>query len=735
MAAILTSSSSPNASIGLIATAASTSIPTSTSIPLTASSIVTPNPSAVHVASSPKRGPPAPASPALEEASSLRLLTSVAPWPVPTPAHPAVTSQGGGSGPPSTAAPTTHSPIGAPLFQVEDALPYLDQVKYRFWNQPQVYDDFLDIVVDIIMIDILKESQSIDLPGVIERVLGLFKGHPDLIVGFNTFLPNGYKIEVEATLNGRPILGHHGTSAEGTLQTITVVHSPDGVIKHTSTTQVPAFPPPYADAFPTVSVAPPTSAPLLWAAHVTEHGPGHSHKTSHPIQQQASHSGQTSSSIRGCSPSPPLQPPYAGPTRPSSLVNRICSRGIDLQEFDNLPDDLLYSDNSGVPGSSWHPQGSTTVDTTTFAPSPGLVTRGPTSVAPSQSDGTISGGPTSVGQLLQLGIGGPSPRSMDPQGPGVSSMSSGPVGSIQGVRVRGPGVPSHEIYAAGTSARMPQGQMIGVSGTQSRIIKGPWGVGVPKSSAEHMMVPVSSELGTVLLNQARIKQEVLNQNKQEEEQARSTEPEHLSKTFTLFILMELMDQSLEDFIRKRNEGYDRDSKQLSEDDVDTAKRIFWEILWAVTLMHENGYIHRDLKPQNILLSNDAWTVKLADLGIAVQLQERNVETGTRTARRGTRFYAAPEQYNSLPGFEEPSYYGGEVDVYALGVILVDILLPLSPGQRIKANNWLRSPETKIPDEVKAVLSTEAFDCLRKMVDKDPKVRPTIGGLCITVLLW
>lgn len=38
---------------------------------------------------------------------------------------------------------------------------------------------------------------SIDTPGVINRVSNLFKGHPDLIVGFNTFLPPGYKIEVE----------------------------------------------------------------------------------------------------------------------------------------------------------------------------------------------------------------------------------------------------------------------------------------------------------------------------------------------------------------------------------------------------------------------------------------------------------------------------------------------------------------------------------------------------------
>uniref|UniRef100_A0A8C5RMC5 SIN3 transcription regulator family member A n=1 Tax=Laticauda laticaudata TaxID=8630 RepID=A0A8C5RMC5_LATLA len=41
------------------------------------------------------------------------------------------------------------------------------------------------------------KSQSIDTPGVISRVSQLFKGHPDLIMGFNTFLPPGYKIEVQ----------------------------------------------------------------------------------------------------------------------------------------------------------------------------------------------------------------------------------------------------------------------------------------------------------------------------------------------------------------------------------------------------------------------------------------------------------------------------------------------------------------------------------------------------------
>lgn len=36
----------------------------------------------------------------------------------------------------------------------------------------------------------------IDTPGVIKRVSQLFRGHPNLIVGFNTFLPTGYKIQV-----------------------------------------------------------------------------------------------------------------------------------------------------------------------------------------------------------------------------------------------------------------------------------------------------------------------------------------------------------------------------------------------------------------------------------------------------------------------------------------------------------------------------------------------------------
>uniref|UniRef100_A0A6Q2Y346 Paired amphipathic helix protein Sin3a n=1 Tax=Esox lucius TaxID=8010 RepID=A0A6Q2Y346_ESOLU len=95
---------------------------------------------------------------------------------------------GPGSGICVPAAASAPSPSYCGGVPVEDALSYLDQVKLQFGNQPQVYNDFLDIMKEF-------KSQSIDTPGVISRVSQLFKGHPDLIMGFNTFLPPGYKIE------------------------------------------------------------------------------------------------------------------------------------------------------------------------------------------------------------------------------------------------------------------------------------------------------------------------------------------------------------------------------------------------------------------------------------------------------------------------------------------------------------------------------------------------------------
>ncbi|URD83876.1 Paired amphipathic helix protein [Musa troglodytarum] len=86
----------------------------------------------------------------------------------------------------------THMPAPAvgttPKLTTNDALAYLKAVKDVFQDKREKYDEFLEVMKDF-------KSQRIDTNGVIMRVKELFKGHLDLILGFNTFLPKGYEIK------------------------------------------------------------------------------------------------------------------------------------------------------------------------------------------------------------------------------------------------------------------------------------------------------------------------------------------------------------------------------------------------------------------------------------------------------------------------------------------------------------------------------------------------------------
>uniref|UniRef100_A0A6B2LGF6 Histone deacetylase interacting domain-containing protein n=1 Tax=Arcella intermedia TaxID=1963864 RepID=A0A6B2LGF6_9EUKA len=67
---------------------------------------------------------------------------------------------------------------------------FLERVKTVFESKPAVYTQFLDIMKEF-------KAQTINTPGVIARVKQLFQGHKDLILGFNSFLPAGYRITPE----------------------------------------------------------------------------------------------------------------------------------------------------------------------------------------------------------------------------------------------------------------------------------------------------------------------------------------------------------------------------------------------------------------------------------------------------------------------------------------------------------------------------------------------------------
>ncbi|KAK8566032.1 hypothetical protein V6N12_059575 [Hibiscus sabdariffa] len=71
-----------------------------------------------------------------------------------------------------------------------DALTYLKEVKGMFQDQKDKYDLFLEVMKDF-------KAQRTDTVGVIARVKALFKGHNNLIYGFNTFLPKGYEITLD----------------------------------------------------------------------------------------------------------------------------------------------------------------------------------------------------------------------------------------------------------------------------------------------------------------------------------------------------------------------------------------------------------------------------------------------------------------------------------------------------------------------------------------------------------
>lgn len=83
-----------------------------------------------------------------------------------------------------TSAPAGQSQQG---LTTDDALAYLQAVKDMFKDKKGKYDEFLEVMKDF-------KAQRINTAGVTARVKDLFKGHRDLILGFNTFLPKGYEI-------------------------------------------------------------------------------------------------------------------------------------------------------------------------------------------------------------------------------------------------------------------------------------------------------------------------------------------------------------------------------------------------------------------------------------------------------------------------------------------------------------------------------------------------------------
>ena len=139
-----------------------------------------------------------------------------------------------------------------------------------------------------------------------------------------------------------------------------------------------------------------------------------------------------------------------------------------------------------------------------------------------------------------------------------------------------------------------------------------------------------------------------------------------------------------------------------------------DICSALVLCREKGIIHRDIKPQNIFVSEHG-DYKLGDFGIA-----KTVEKTTGGTKIGTYSYMAPEVYNNQP-------YGTAADIYSLGLVMYWLLnehrlpfLPMPPKTpSISENEQARlrrfrgepipSPENGSPELKRIVLKACAYD--------------------------
>ncbi|GMR38257.1 hypothetical protein PMAYCL1PPCAC_08452, partial [Pristionchus mayeri] len=102
------------------------------------------------------------------------------------------------------------------------------------------------------------------------------------------------------------------------------------------------------------------------------------------------------------------------------------------------------------------------------------------------------------------------------------------------------------------------------------------------------------------------------------------------------------------------------------------KAWFKQIVCAVDYIHKEGLIHRDLKPNNILIV-EANHLKLCDLGIARERKfDEGADTGITGTWGGTMLYMSPEQ-----AFR----YSSKSDVFTLGLILAELCLVMSESAR------------------------------------------------------
>lgn len=163
--------------------------------------------------------------------------------------------------------------------------------------------------------------------------------------------------------------------------------------------------------------------------------------------------------------------------------------------------------------------------------------------------------------------------------------------------------------------------------------------------------------------------------------------------------------------------YDRilKHKRLPEKD---AIAIVRQVAEALDHAHSKGFIHRDIKPKNIMLSKDG-TAKLADLGLARAVSDKEAAEAEAGRAYGTPYYISPEQIRGEVNI------GPQADIYGLGATFYHMVTGKVPfeGKNPSAvmHKHLKSPLVP-PDHVNSKLSAPTAQVIEMMMAKSRKDR-------------
>ena len=164
-----------------------------------------------------------------------------------------------------------------------------------------------------------------------------------------------------------------------------------------------------------------------------------------------------------------------------------------------------------------------------------------------------------------------------------------------------------------------------------------------------------------------------------------------------------------------------------------ARFLFLQLWHAVNFMHDQHYVHLDLKLDNILL-DDYFNVKLGDLGIALWAKNTS---GYIAHRRGTPKYMAPEVDKAS---DKAPFNVFKADIYSLGVCLHLLLFGEYPNSSFNEeksnthNSSIESDVTMSDNESKECSNKEILsngisdswlELLESLLDTNPRKRPTM----------